>query len=307
MINETIEDVVIVGSGPAGLTAGIYAARGNLNPLILEGLSPGGQIIVSHDVENYPGVKGPVSGYDLIQNFREQAESFGVRFQKTTLESVKKEGNYFIIQVNSETIKTQTLIIATGAEARRLPIPTEPKFYGRGVSGCATCDGAFFRNKEILVVGGGDTAMEDALYLTRYASKVTIVHRRMGLRASSTEIEKVKKNPKIEWLLPYIITEILGDNMLTGVMLENQENGEIKELSCNGVFVAIGHNPQTAPFITLVDTDENGFIITESGSTHTRTSGLFACGDVSDPDYKQVIVAAGQGCMAAIDAGLFLT
>lgn len=301
-----MEKIVIAGSGPAGLTAAIYTARAQLNPLVLEGLVPGGQLIVSHEVENYPGFPDSISGMDLMDLFRKQAERFGARFRADTVQEVKERDGIFEISTGGEKIETQTLIIATGAEARRLPIRTEPKFYGKGVSGCATCDGAFFRDKDVLVVGGGNTAMEDAMFLTRFAKKVTIVHRRKYLRAAPIETDKAKKNPKIEWMIPMVVEEILGNGTVTGAVLRNLETDERHEVRCDGIFVAIGHNPQTGVFKHLVKTDENGFILAEPGSTKTSTPGVFACGDVRDPVYKQAVVAAGSGCMAAEDAVKYL-
>jgi len=301
-----MENIVIAGSGPAGLTAAIYAARSGRKPLVLEGFVPGGQLTVSFAVENYPGFPEPVSGSELMARFRKQAEKYGVRFKVAVVENVKKRDDIFVIDTGQEKIEAVTIIIATGAEARRLPIPTEAKFYGKGVSGCATCDGPFFRDKEILVVGGGNTAMQDAIFLTRFSSKVTIVHRRDYLRAAPVEVEKAKKNQKIEWLIPWVVKEIIGDHFVTSAILENKETGEEREFKCNGIFVAIGHDPKTEPFRELVETDENGFIVVEPGSTRTSTLGVFACGDVRDPVYKQGIVAAGYGCMAAVDAEKYL-
>jgi len=301
-----MENVVIAGSGPAGLTAALYTARADLNPLVLEGLMPGGQLIVSNEVENYPGFTEPISGVDLLDRFRKQAERFGSRFKSESVEKVKKQDGGFEISTDSHTIATKSLIIATGAQARRLPIPTERKFYGKGVSGCATCDGAFFRDKEILVVGGGNTAMEDAVFLTRFASKVTIVHRRDYLRAAAIEVERAKKEPKIEWMIPWVVEEILGNESVTGAVLRNSQTNEEHHIQCDGIFVAIGHDPQTKVFKGLVQTDENGFILVEAGSTRTSTPGVFACGDVRDVVYKQAVVAAGHGCMAAMDVKYYL-
>ncbi len=300
-----MEKLVIAGSGPAGMTAAIYSARANLAPLVLEGPSPGGQLIVSHEVENYPGFES-ISGMDLMDKFKKQAERFGARFKMASIDKVEKSGDTFILHTPEGNIETQTLIIATGAEARRLPIPSEKKFYGRGVSGCATCDGAFYRNQEVLVVGGGNTAMQDAAFLTRFAGKVTIVHRRDYFRASPVEIDRSKKNPKIEWMIPWTVVEILGDKTVTGAILQNTETKETRQLKCEGIFVAIGHDPKTEPFAGLVKTDEAGFIQTEKGSTLTSTPGIFACGDVCDPVYKQAVVAAGLGCMASLDVEKYL-
>lgn len=301
-----MENVVIAGSGPAGLTAAIYTARFKLHPLVLSGLVPGGQLTVSNTVENYPGFQEAVSGAELMGRFREQAEKFGARFKNGVVAHVKKQNYFFTIDTGYETVETKSLIIATGAEARRLPIPSEPKFYGKGVSGCATCDGAFFRDKEVLVVGGGNTAMQDAIFLTRFAHEVTIVHRRDYLRATPVEIEKAKNNPKIRWLIPWNVEEITGDTTVTGALLKNAGTGETQHIACHGIFVAIGHDPKTEAFKGLVEIDENGFIKVEAGSTNTSTAGVFACGDVIDPVYKQAAVAVGHGCMAAIDVDHFL-
>jgi thioredoxin reductase (NADPH) len=301
-----MEKVVIAGTGPAGLTAAIYTARANLNPLVLEGPVPGGQLVVSHEVENYPGFKS-ISGAELMQRFREQAEHFGARFQLTAVQSTEKNGDTITIQTDHGTIETETLIIATGAEARRLPIESEPQYYGKGVSGCATCDGAFFRDQDVLVVGGGNTAMEDATFLTRFAKSVTIVHRRAYLRAAPVEVDKCKANDKINWMIPWVIEEILGDSSgVTGAILKNPETEETKEVACQGIFVAIGHDPKTEAFKSIVEMDDEGFIIAEAGSTRTSTAGVFACGDVRDPQYKQAVLAAGHGCMAAIDVEKYL-
>jgi thioredoxin reductase (NADPH) len=300
------EDVVIVGSGPAGLTAAIYTARAGLQPLVLEGHVPGGQLIVSHEVENYPGFPGAISGLDLMDRFQKQAQRFGARFRSEAVREVKKAESLFHIVAGNGTIETRTLIIATGAEARRLSIPTEAKFYGKGVSGCATCDGAFFRDREVIVVGGGNAAMQDAVFLTCFASKVTIVHRREHLRATPIEVQKARRNPKIEWMIPWIVQEILGDDSVTGVVLRNPQTGQQRELRCAGVFIAIGHDPQSDIFRELVETDKDGFIRVEPHSTRTSTPGIFACGDICDPVYRQAVLAAGRGCMAALDAQQYL-
>ena len=302
-----MENVVIAGSGPAGLTAAIYTARANLNPLVIEGPAPGGQLTVSFEVENYPGFPGTTSGAELMDRFRKQAERFGARFQSGSINKAEKDGGIIRLETDNGTIETRSLIIATGAEARRLPIPSEKEFYGKGVSGCATCDGAFYRDRDVLVIGGGNTAMEDAMFLTKFARKVTIVHRREYLRAAPIEVEKCKNNPKIEWMIPYVVEEILGDaSGVSGARLKNMETGEIKEVDCYGIFVAIGHNPKTEAFEGLVEKDAEGFIVLQPGTTSTSTPGVFACGDVSDPKYKQAVLAAGFGCMAAIDVGRYL-
>jgi len=301
-----MENVVIVGTGPAGLTAAIYAARADLKPLVVEGAAPGGQLIVSPEIENYPGFPKAVPGIELMQLFKKQAERFGAGFLAGNVTSAEsKDGNYVLTQ-EGNTIETRTMIIATGAEARRLPIPSEPRFYGKGVSGCATCDGAFFRDQHVLVVGGGNTAVEDAIFLTRFARSVTIVHRREYLRAAPIEIEKAKSNPKIKWMIPWVVEEITGEQLVNGATLRNKETGETRHVDCDGIFVAIGHDPQTQIFRHLVDCDDHGFVRVEQWSTRTSAPGVFACGDVCDPVYKQAVVAAGTGCMAALDAQKYL-
>ncbi len=301
-----MKNIVIVGTGPAGLTAAIYAARADLEPLIVDGNTPGGQLMVSHEVENFPGFPKTVSGSELMQRFREQAERFGAGFLTGEVTSVERINGGFALTRDTEVIETKTVIVSTGAEARRLSIPSEARYYGKGVSGCATCDGAFFRDLDVLVVGGGNTAMEDALFLTRFAKTVTIVHRRDYLRAAAVEVEKAKNHPKIKWMIPWTIEEITGESLVTGAVLKNTETGEVQDLACDGIFVAIGHDPKTEMFKTLVECDEHGFIKIEPGSTRTSAPGIFACGDVCDPVYKQAVVAAGFGCMAALDAQHYL-
>ena len=301
-----MDNLVIAGSGPAGLTAAVYSARADLSPLVFEGPGPGGQLTVSYEVGNYPGLEQPLSGMKLMSRFHKQAESFGTRFESAAVERVTKDGDNFKIQAGDKIIETSTLIIATGAQARRLPIPSEKKFYGRGISGCATCDGFFYRDKKVIVVGGGNVAMQDAVFLTRFASKVTVVHRREYLRADPIEVQIAKNNTKIEWMIPYIVEKILGNDLVTGARLKNTKSGETVQLECEGIFVAIGHEPKTEVFKNVVETDEKGFIVVQPGSTGTSTDGVFACGDVCDHEYKQAVVAAGQGCMAAMEAERYL-
>jgi len=301
-----MENVAILGTGPAGLSAAIYAARADLKPLVIEGSTPGGQLVVSPEVENYPGFPAPMSGMELMELFKKQAERFGAGFLTGEITGVRATDGGYALQRGPETIETRTVIIATGALARRLPIPSEAKFYGKGVSGCATCDGAFFRDKDVIVVGGGNTAMEDAVFLTRFAETVTIVHRREYLRAAPIEVEKARSNPKIKWMIPWVIQEIAGDQLVTGATLRNKKTGEKRHVACDGIFVAIGHDPKTELFRDLVDCDEHGFVKVQPWSTRTSAPGIFACGDVCDPVYKQAVVAAGTGCMAALDAQKYL-
>jgi len=303
-----MEKLIIAGSGPAGATAAIYSARALLNPLVFEGPAPGGQLIVSNEIENYPGFES-ISGFELLAKFKAQAEKFGARFESASITGIEKNGDVIIVKTDDgRAIETESLIIGSGAIARRLPIETEPLFYGKGVSGCATCDGAFYRNSKVLVIGGGNTAIEDALFLTRFAAEVTIVHRRDYLRADPIEIEKTKSNEKIKWLIPYTIKEIKGDanGMVAGAVLSNVETGEDTEVECEGIFTAIGHIPQTDAFKDVIAMNDEGLINIEQGSTKTNIPGIFACGDVIDPVYKQAVIAAGTGCMAALDAQKYL-
>lgn len=303
-----MENIIIAGTGPAGLTAAIYAARANLNPLVLEGPAPGGQLVVSYEVENYPGFVEPMNGAELMDRFHKQAERFGARFRQESVTGVQRADDAFAVMTDSGPVMTRTLVIATGAVARRLPIESEPKFYGRGVSGCATCDGAFFRNQDVLVVGGGNTAMEDAMFLTKFARSVTIVHRRDYFRAAVIEIEKCKRHEKIKWMIPWTVEVIRGDDKgtVSGALLRNRESGETRELDCQGIFVAIGHDPMTEAFKAVVETDAEGFITVDEASTRTSTPGVFACGDVRDKVYKQAVIAAGHGCKAAMDVEKYL-
>lgn len=301
-----MENVVVVGTGPAGLSAAIYAARADLKPLVIEGTAPGGQLVVSPEVENYPGFPAAMSGMELMELFKKQAERFGAGFLTGDITAVRAMNGGYVLDRGPEPIETRTIIIATGALARRLPIPSEPRFYGRGISGCATCDGAFFRDRHVIVVGGGNTAMEDAVFLTRFAKSVTIVHRREYLRAAPIEVKKARDNRKIKWMIPWVVEEITGEAFVTGARLRNAETGETRHVACDGVFVAIGHDPKTELFRHLVDCDEQGFVKVEPGSARTTAPGVFACGDVCDPVYKQAVVAAGTGCMAALDAQKYL-
>lgn len=302
-----MEKVVIAGTGPAGYTAALYTARANLDPLVLTGPVPGGQLVVSYEVENYPGFEEAISGAELMERFRKQAERFGARMQQNSIQHAERVGDVIKLETDNGVVETQTLVIATGAEARRLPIESEPAFYGRGVSGCATCDGAFYRDQDVLVVGGGNTAMEDAMFLTKFAKKVTIVHRRDYFRAAEIEVERCRKHEKIEWMVPWVVDEIKGDQTgVTGAVLKQRETGETREVDCQGIFVAIGHDPKTDAFKDLVKVDDEGFVVADPASTGTETPGVFACGDVRDKRYKQAVLAAGHGCMAALDVEQYL-
>jgi thioredoxin reductase (NADPH) len=302
-------DVVILGTGPAGLTAAIYAARANLAPLVLDGRQPGGQLTITSEVENYPGFPEAVTGPDLMDRFRAQAERFGATFESGTLTGADLSMRPFLLTIeDGEPVVTRTLIIATGATAKYLGLPSEQALQGAGVSACATCDGFFFRGKEIAVIGGGDTAMEEATYLTRFATKVTIIHRREGFRASKAMLDKAQQNEKIQWLLNTRVLECLGveERKLRGLRLEDARDGRQWELPVEGLFLAIGHEPNTAPFRGQLDMNDVGYLRVQEPSTRTNVAGVFACGDAADHIYRQAITAAGTGCRAAIDAERFL-
>ena len=302
-----MESLTILGTGPAGLTAAIYSARANLQPLCVEGEQPGGQLTITSDVENYPGFAEPVMGPELMTAFRKQAERFGTRFEQGNVKSVDLTQRPFTLEfMNGRKIQTRALIIATGASAKWIGIPSEKKLMGKGVSACATCDGFFFRNKDIIVVGGGDTAMEEATFLTRFAKTVTVVHRRDKLRASKTMQDRAMKNPKIRFVWDSEVAEILGEEAVTGVRLKNLKTSHVMEMPVEGVFVAIGHEPNTKLFTSTLKCNSTGYLLTESGSTRTNIPGVFAAGDVADHVYRQAVTAAGTGCMAAIDAERFL-
>ncbi len=303
----SVENVVILGTGPAGLTAAIYTARANLNPLIVEGEQPGGQLTITSDVENYPGFAEGVMGPELMAQFRKQAERFGTRFKVGRVVRVDVSKKPYTLHFeDGSSIPTQTVIIATGASAKWLGIETEKKYYGKGVSACATCDGFFFRNQDIAVVGGGDTAMEEATFLTRFAKSVTLIHRRDSFRASKIMQDKALKNPKIKVIWNTGVEEVLGDKAVEALRLKNLQTGEKSELKVTGLFIAIGHEPNTKPFRDILKTDENGYLIVEPGTTRTNIPGVFAAGDVADHIYRQAVTAAGTGCMAAIDAERYL-
>ncbi len=301
-----MRNVVILGSGLAGLTAAIYTARANLSPLLVEGVQAGGQLSLTTEVENYPGFPKGIMGPQLIQDMRAQAARFGTEYLSGDVSAADLKRSPFTVTIEGEqTIETKTLIIATGASAIMLGVPGEARLMGHGVSTCATCDGYFFRGKELVVVGGGDSAMEESTFLTKFATRVSVAHRRDTLRASKIMQDRAFKNEKITFSWNSAVEEVLGGSVVTGVRLRNVASGETSELKTAGLFVAIGHTPNTGLFMGQIEMDAKGYILTKDG-THTNVPGVFAAGDVQDPKYRQAVTAAGSGCMAAIDAERFL-
>lgn len=302
-----VEKVIIIGSGPAGLTAAIYSARARLNPFMIEGEEAGGQLMITTEVENYPGFEHGVTGPELVAVMRKQAERFGTRFLTRNVTNVDFSTRPYKVTVGKDEYFAKTIIITTGASAKYLGLPSEKQYMNRGVSACATCDGAFFKDVEVAVVGGGDTAMEEANFLTRFASKVHVIHRSESFRASKIMFERAKKNPKINFIMNTAVEEVVGDGKsVTGLKLKNTKTSETNEMKVQGLFIAIGHQPNTKVFGGQLETNEAGYLKTKPGTTYTNKEAVFAAGDVQDPHYRQAITAAGTGCMAAIDAERWL-
>jgi thioredoxin reductase (NADPH) len=305
--DNDVRELIIIGGGPAGYTAALYSARANLRPLVIEGFAWGGQLMITSDVENYPGYPDGVMGPEMMQDFRKQAERFGAQFVTDDVTRVDFSARPFRVYVGDEEHLAQAVIVATGASARQLGIDSERALQGRGVSYCAVCDASFFREREVVVVGGGDSAMEEASFLTKFATKVTVVHRRGDFRASQIMLDRARANPKIDWITSSVVEEVVGGEtgQVISVRIRNLETDELRELPAQGIFVAIGHDPNTKLFVDQLDHDEAGYLVTHEG-TATNIDGVFAAGDVVDHVYRQAVTAAGMGCMAALDAERWL-
>jgi thioredoxin reductase (NADPH) len=306
MRDETRE-LIIIGGGPAGYTAALYAARANLEPLVIEGFAWGGQLMITSDVENYPGYADGILGPQMMQDFRRQAERFGAEFLTDDVTRVDFTEHPFRVWVGDDEYRAESVIVATGASARQLGLATERSLQGKGVSYCAVCDAAFFKDREVVVVGGGDSAMEEAIFLTKFANKVTVIHRRDEFRASPIMVDRARANEKIEFVTPTVVEEVLSeDGQTSGVSVRDLNTDELREIPAQGVFVAIGHDPNTKLFLEQLDHDEAGYLVTKPGSTETNIEGVFAAGDVVDHTYRQAVTAAGSGCMASLDAERWL-
>jgi len=306
MAENGVRELIIIGGGPAGYTAALYAARANLDPLVIEGFQWGGQLMITSDVENYPGYAEGVLGPEMMKDFRRQAARFGAEFVSDDVTRVDLSERPFRVYVGEDEHRAEAVIVATGANARQLGLESERSLQGRGVSYCAVCDAAFFREKEIVVVGGGDSAMEEASFLTKFADKVTVVHRRDEFRASQIMEDRARANDKIEWITNAVVDEVIGESMVAAVRIRDVNTREITELPADGLFVAIGHDPNSGLFKDWLELDENGYILTKPGSTETNIEGVFAVGDVVDHVYRQAVTAAGMGCMGALDAERWL-
>jgi len=304
--DQNVRELIVIGGGPAGYTAALYAARADLEPLVIEGFQWGGQLMITSDVENYPGYADGVMGPEMMSDFRRQAERFGAEFVTDDVTRVDFSEQPFRVWVGDEEHVARAVIVATGASARWLGIESEQQHRGRGVSTCATCDGAFFREKDVYVVGGGDSAFEEALFLTKFATNVHLVHRRDEFRASRIMVDRAEQNPKVDFVLNAVVEEIVGTDKVEALKLKSTVSGDEWVVPADGVFVAIGHDPNTSLFVGQLDHDDAGYLVTKPGSTETNVPGVFAAGDVQDHTYRQAITAAGSGCMAALDAERFL-
>jgi thioredoxin reductase (NADPH) len=306
-VTNDVREVIVIGGAAAGYTAALYAARANMNPLVIEGISWGGQLMITSDVENYPGYPEGVLGPQMMQDFRKQAERFGAEFITDDATKVDFSERPFRVWVGDDEYRAETVVVATGANARQLGLESEVKLQGRGVSYCAVCDAAFFDEKEVVVVGGGDSAMEEATFLAKFASKVTIVHRREEFRASPIMLDRARANERVEFVLDSVVEQVLGDERVTGVVVRNLKTDETSELPADALFVAIGHDPNTALFRGQLDMDEAGYLVTDGKTTRTNVPGVFAAGDVQDHTYRQAVTAAASGCMAALDSERWLS
>ena len=305
-MSTDVREVIIIGGGPAGYAAALYSARANLKPLVIEGFAWGGQLMITSDVENYPGYPEGVLGPEMMRDFRKQAERFGAEFVTDDVTRVDFSERPLRVWVGDDEYHAESVIVATGASARQLGLPSERTLQGRGVSYCAVCDAAFFGDKRVIVVGGGDSAMEEAVFLAKFASSVTVVHRRDEFRASPIMLDRARANPKISFVLNSVVDEVIGEGKVTAVRLRDVDTDEITELEADGLFVAVGHDPNTTLFLDQLDHDEAGYLVTQPGSTATNVDGVFAVGDVVDHVYRQAITAAGSGCMGALDAERWL-